>query len=104
MMHLAHSSDQYSENMMSGLNTMMSGIGCFSGNFNSPLGILIALFWFIFWISIVALLILLVIFLFKKFSGKSIIEKSALDILKERYAKGEISKEEFEKKKQDLEK
>jgi putative membrane protein len=60
--------------------------------------------WFtmiIFW----ALLILVIVYLVKIIAGspkKGDKEETAIDILKKRYAKGEISKEEFDKIKDDL--
>lgn len=49
--------------------------------------------------------ILLVIWILRELSGsRNDAGKSALDILKERYAKGEISKAEFESRKKDIEK
>jgi putative membrane protein len=58
----------------------------------------------LFWI-----LLIVVIVIFLKSKGDSGVssgqrqEKSALDILKERYARSEIGREEFEQKKRDLE-
>lgn len=57
----------------------------------------------LFWAVIIAVVVVLVKWLFV---GSSRIdlprEKSALDLLRERYARGEIGKEEFEQKKRDL--
>ncbi|MDZ7715168.1 MAG: SHOCT domain-containing protein [Balneolaceae bacterium] len=52
------------------------------------------------WIIIIAAIVLIVRYATPSRSIQP--QKSALDILKERYAKGEISKEEFQEKKQDL--
>ncbi len=65
-------------------------------------------FWMIFgWIWILLFtggLIALVIWGIKKLTerGNSITKRDPLDIAKERYAKGEISREEFERLKKDL--
>jgi putative membrane protein len=62
-------------------------------------------FGWVFMIAFWALVILGVIYLIKLFAGgskSSKINESALDILKQRYAKGEISKEEFETMKKEI--
>ncbi len=55
----------------------------------------------IFWILVIIGLVLLIRFLWES-GGAKREQESALEILKKRYARGEISKEEFEEKKKDL--
>jgi len=55
-------------------------------------------FMWIFWVLVVGVVIVAIVMISQK-NNKS---KSGLDILKERYAKGEITKKEFEEKKHDL--
>jgi putative membrane protein len=57
----------------------------------------------LFWVLLIAAVVIMVRYL----SGTGISserrrEKTALDILKERYARGEIERDEFEQKKRDL--
>ncbi len=56
-------------------------------------------FGLLFWILVIAVIIIAIVLLSKKHTKPV----SALDVLKERYAKGEINKAEFEQKKKDLE-
>ncbi len=55
----------------------------------------------IFWIAIIFFIVWLVRET-KSRNADASLSKSALDILKERYAKGEIDKREFDEKKKDL--
>lgn len=59
------------------------------------------IFGLIFWILILIGLVLLIKYLWEG-GGAKRGEESALEILKKKYARGEISKEEFEEKKKDL--
>jgi putative membrane protein len=77
---------------------MMSGI--FGG-----WGIIGMIFMFIFWALLITGIILLVIWLVRRasYASKDLSRKNdAIDILKERYARGEISKEDFERMKRDI--
>ena len=77
---------------------MMSGI--FGGW--SIIGII---FMFIFWIILIPGIILLVVWLVRRtsYTGKDLSRKNdAIDILNERYVRGEINKEDFERMKRDI--
>lgn len=66
-------------------------------------------FWIIlmalFWVAVIVGIIFLIMWLFVSIGAKghgTTSEDSPLEILKRRYARGEINKEEFEAKKKDL--
>ena len=60
--------------------------------------------WFgwIFWIAVIVLIIFLILRVVNKNNQSNNSTETHLDILKKRYARGEISKEEFENMKKDL--
>jgi len=57
----------------------------------------------LFWIAVVVAIVLLVLWIVRSGIGpKGRGEDSAMDILRKRYARGEISKKEFEERKKDI--
>jgi len=87
--------------MMRGGGNPMMGYGDWGNMMGWGFGILGWLFMIIFWILIILGVVALIRYLGG--SGKSSDkEKTPLEILKERYARGEIGKKEFEEMKKDL--
>ncbi|HLG30352.1 MAG TPA: SHOCT domain-containing protein [Candidatus Brocadiales bacterium] len=61
------------------------------------------LFNMVFWVLVIIGIVLLVIWVVRRAGGeRSKAANSALEILKKRYARGEITKEEYEEKKRDI--
>ncbi len=89
---------------LAGMGTFGSGFSSFNKNSMMRLngvvgfgeGLLMILFWILVVVGIVALV------KYTAGDGKSKSSKNALNILKERYAKGEIDKNEFEVRRKDL--
>ena len=88
-------------NMMRGGGNMM-GTNMMGGSFGGGSLWLWSIVGMLFWIAMLVTLVLLIIWLYKTVTGQAANGNSALGILKKRFAKGEISKKEFESMKREI--
>jgi len=86
---------------MSGEDIIMMGNGMMYGPYGGGMWMF---FHYIFWLLVVIAVILLIVWIVRQTSGREVARggETALEILKKRYARGEISKEEFESMKKDI--
>ncbi len=79
-------------------------IGPWMGGWGNHMGMFPFILVFLFWIAVVVVILFLIRWLIvsARHHGDRKSGDSALEILRIRYAKGEITKEEFEQKKRDL--
>ncbi len=95
--------------MMMGNNMMgsggmmgMMGTNMMGGSFGRGSWWLWSIVGMLFWIALLVALILLIIWLYKKITGQTTNNGSALEILKKRFAKGEITKRQYREMKREL--
>jgi putative membrane protein len=86
-------------NMMMGSGGMMNMVGGSAWSGSWWLWIIVGT---LFWIALLVALILLIIWIYKKITGQAINDSSALEILKKRFVKGEITKKQFESMKKEI--
>ena len=84
---------------------MMMGPNMMGNFFGVGLGIVGLILGFIFFALIISGIIIFIVWLVKRTNSSGVVQadnRTALEILKERYAKGEIAKKEFENLKKDI--
>jgi uncharacterized membrane protein len=90
-------------NMMVGSGGMnMMGTNMMGSSFGGGSWWLLSIVGVLFWIALLIALIMLIIWLYKKVTEHTTSGSSALEILKKRFAKGELTKKQFESMKKEL--
>ena len=83
---------------MMGFGGMMNMMGNYQTSYDySNYG-----YWNIFWILLFAAVIFLIVWIIHRFGIKNTVSETSLNILRKRFAKGEITKKEFEDMKKEL--